>query len=348
MKKEKLRQLFLFYIVLLGALQSVYAQKSFKTIPLPDAIKGVNEEFSGMALSAQRLYLLPQYGSHKETKLDSAFNIYSIHADSIGRIIDAKDTALTRFSTIKVKNLEKLPDSVKAYYEGFEAMVIVNNQVFLSIETDDKYDYCFILKGILDLQKKEIRIDPAHFCSLKRYPFIKNAGFESLAYLSGENKLIAMYEFNALPEGGNGFLIDTAFKETPKKIAIPFLPFRITDIQINAKGKIYGINYYWNGDYEAYLDNNILRHQEEHLKYLVPDLKASLNQNPDYLKEKTAGYARIVSLENLKDNQWKQVVSFDPWKNNWEGLSLFRNGALIISDANRSKKQVTTLAYIEF
>eukprot|EP01132_Coremiostelium_polycephalum_P012762 gene12762-15605_t len=307
MKKEKLRQLFLFYIVLLGALQSVYAQKSFKTIPLPDAIKGVNEEFSGMALSAQRLYLLPQYGSHKETKLDSAFNIYSIHADSIGRIIDAKDTALTRFSTIKVKNLEKLPDSVKAYYE-----------------------------------------DPAHFCSLKRYPFIKNAGFESLAYLSGENKLIAMYEFNALPEGGNGFLIDTAFKETPKKIAIPFLPFRITDIQINAKGKIYGINYYWNGDYEAYLDNNILRHQEEHLKYLVPDLKASLNQNPDYLKEKTAGYARIVSLENLKDNQWKQVVSFDPWKNNWEGLSLFRNGALIISDANRSKKQVTTLAYIEF
>jgi hypothetical protein len=324
------------------------AQKNYKVIPLPQAINSINEEFSGMSLYENRLYLLPQYGSHKESKLDSAFNIYSLNIDSVSRVIDGKDTALSAFKIIRVRNLDQLPDSVKAYYEGFEAIVVLKDQVFLSIETNDKYDYCFILKGKLDKKTGQIFIDPSHFTSLKRYPYIKNAGFESLTYLPAQNKLLTIYEFNGMENGGQAYLIDTTLKKVPERISVPFLPFRITDIQATDKGKIYGINYYYNGDYEAYLDNDILRHQEEHLKRLVPDLRDSLNQNPDYLREKTTYYARIVTLENYKETNWKAVTSFDPKKNNWEGISLFRKGALTITDANRSKKQFTTLAYFDF
>ena len=35
-------------------------------------------------------------------------------------------------------------------------------------------------------------------------------------------------------------------------------------------------------------------------------------------------------------------------KKNWEGITLFDKGALIITDANRSLKQVVELAYIKF
>nr|WP_199080507.1 hypothetical protein [Pedobacter sp. ASV19] len=332
---------------LLPALSSP-AQKNYKVIPLPQAINSINEEFSGMSLYDNRLYLLPQYGSHKESKLDSAFNIYSLHTDSVSRVIDGKDTALTAFKTIKVRNLNQLPDSVKAYYEGFEAIIVLKDQVFLSIETNDNYDYCFLLKGKLDKKTAQIFIDPTHFISIKRYPYIKNAGFESLTYLPAQNKLLTIYEFNGMENGGRAYLIDTALKKEPERISVPFLPFRITDIQATHKGQIYGINYYWNGDYDAYLDNNILRHEEGHLKELVPDLRDSLNQNPDYLKEKTTYYARIVMLANYKATSWKPVTSFDPKKNNWEGISLFRKGALTITDANRSKKQLTTLAYFDF
>lgn len=335
-------------LMILLAAEPLAAQKNYKVIKLPEAINGVNEEFSGMSLSEGRLYLLPQYGSYKESKLDGQFNIYSLNADSINRVIEDKDTSLTRFRTIRVKNLEQLPDSIKQYYEGFEAIVILNDQVFLSIETDDKYDYCFILKGRLDKKKHQIHIDPVHFITLKRYPYIENAGFEGLSYLAAERKLIALYEFNGMENGGVGYLIDTAFKAAPEKISIPFLPFRITDIQATQQGKIYGINYYWNGDYDAYLNNNILRHEEDHLKQLVPELKDSLNANRNYLKEKSTSYARIVSLDNYKDSSWKALTSFDPKKNNWEGISLFGKGVLTISDANRSKKQLTTLAYFEF
>jgi hypothetical protein len=337
------------FISLLIVLASIngYGQSKLKLISLPKGISGVNEEFSGMTTWKGRVYLEPQYGDHKETKLDGAFNLYSIKADSIGRVLDGKDTVLTKFETIKVINLNKLPDSVKQYYEGFEALTIVNKQqVYLSIETTDTYDYCFLLKGTLDTVKNVLTIDPRHYSTLKRPLKISNAGFESVTYLPEKNKLIAYYEFNGSPDGGTGYLLDTSLNKAPEKIKVPFLYFRITDIATTSKGQIYGINYFWNGDYDHYLNNGILTNQDENIKATIPDLRDSITNKPDYLRRKT--FARIVTLRNYKDTQWKQVASFDGYKNNWEGITLFRKGALIITDANRSSKQLTTFAYLEF
>jgi hypothetical protein len=341
----------LFLLLLMVATLSViggYAQSKYRILSLPPAINSVNEEFSGMTLWKNRLYLAPQYGDHKETKLDGAFNLYSINADSIGRVIDRKDTALTAYRTIKVYNLNLLPDSIKKYYEGFEAITITNNRVYLSIETTDTYAYCFLLKGTLDTVKNELHIDPKHYISLKRQLFITNAGFESVTYLPKENKLLAYYEFNATATGGIGFLIDPSFKKAPQKIKAPFLYFRITDIAATKNDRIYGINYFYNGDYNYYLDNKIVHRPEQRIKQTIPDLRDSLDRNPDYLKGKRTTYARIITLDNYKSTQWKQVAAFDGYKNNWEGIALYRKGALVVTDANRSSKQLNTFAYIEF
>ncbi|WP_183567471.1 hypothetical protein [Mucilaginibacter sp. SP1R1] len=324
-------------------------QNAYKSIPLPQSINGINEEFSGMTIYNNRVYLEPQYGNHKETKLDGDFVIYSIAADSIGRVIDGKDTALTAYKTISVKNLNKLPDSVKTYYEGFEAITIVNQTAYLSIETTDTYNYCFLLKGVLDTVKNEIVIDPLHFTTLKRYLQINNAGFESVTWLPKEKKLLAYYEYNGEPKGGRGYLIDTAFKSAPEQIKTPFLYFRITDIAATSDDKIYGINYFWNGDYNAYLNNKMLNHQEQNIKKAVPDLKTGIDNDPGYLQQKSTSYGRIVMLNNRNDTQWKQVTSaFPAQKNNWEGIALYRKGALIITDANRSSKQLSTFGYVAF
>lgn len=325
-----------------------HGQGKLKNIPLPKAISGVNEEYSGMAIWRGRLYLEPQYGDHKETKLNGEFNIYSILTDSISRVLDGRDTALSRYRTIRVNNLGKLPDSVKQYFEGFEAISIVNNQVFLSIETTDIYDYCFIIKGMLDTVKSTITIDPVNFVSLKRYPYIGNAGFEAVTYLPNENKLLAYYEFNGTPNGGTAYLIDTAFAKPAKQIKAPFLHFRITDIAATKSGQLFGINYYWSGDYDKYLSNNIMRHQEGAISTAVPDLADSIKANPAYLKNVKTTNARIVTMKNHKGKKWEQVKAFEGYKDNWEGMVLFGKGALIITDANRSAIQVTRFAYIEF
>ena len=332
-------QFLLYVFTLIFSTLPVFAQKSLKKIPLPLAINGVNEEFSGMAWSQNRLYLLPQYGGFKETLMDGKFSIYSLLADSIAGVIDGKDSALTSYRILTVKNLDKLPNAIKNQYQGFEAITIVKNQVFLAIETADEFNYCFILKGSLNTQQNEIIIDPLNFIAIKRYPYISNAGFESLTYLPGKKKLMAMFEFNGMPDGGVGFLIDTALKSPPKKINVPFLPFRLTDTEVNSRGRVYGLNYYWEGDYDSYLNNILLRNQENEIKKMIPDFGGSL---------KTNSYARIVTKKRWNSKKWEQVVSLDGTKLNWEGLALFRNGALIITDANRSNKLYTTLAFVTF
>jgi hypothetical protein len=321
-------------------------QTKYKTIPLPKVISGVNEEFSGITLWQNRVYFLPQYGSHKETKLNSDFNIYSVSADSINRVINKIDTGLTTYRTLKVLNLDKLPDSIKNNYEGFEAITIVDGRIFLSIETTATFNYCFLLKGVIDTTNSRISIDPKNIISLKRPLYIKNAGFEALTYLPKQKKLLAIYEFNATVWRKTGYLIDTAFAGTPKALNTPFLYFRITDAATGADDKLYAINYHYNGDYQAYLNNGTIHDAEQDIKQQVLSLRDSLSRHPDYLQKHN--YASIVMLNDYKDKRWKTLVTFDGFKNNWEGLTLFNKGALIITDANRSTKQVSLLAYIEF
>jgi hypothetical protein len=330
----------------------VYSQNKYKTIPLPKAISGVGEEYSGMCTYGNRVYLLPQYGDHKslikKDNLKGVFLIYSLLTDSIGRVVDGKDTALSVYKTLKVLNLDKLPDNVADEYEGFEAISIVNNTVFLSIETDDKSPNCYLLKALLDTVKNQIIIDPLHIINLKRPELINNAGFEAVTWLPKEKKLLAYYEYNGMPAGGQGYLVDTSFTKQPEAIKSPQLYFRITDITADAQGAIYGINYFWNGDYKYYLDNDKLNHQEENIKNSIPNLRDSLVKDAAYLRSSQTTFARIVKLKNVQDSKWQQVATFPGNKNNWEGLTLFRKGALVVTDANGSRKQATVLAYVEF
>jgi len=346
MLQIELKKYFLIFILGAIASGSSFAQNKLKTIKLPEIINGVNQEYSGIKQYKGRIYLLPQYGNHKETKTEGEFNIYSLLADSVNRVIMGKDSTLTTYRTIKVKNLDKIPTIIKQNYQGFESITIVNGQVYMAMETPTMHYYCYLFKGVLDTVKNEINLDAKNYISLRKIPYVENAGFESVAYLPKEKKLLAYYEFNGMPGGGIGYLIDPSFKKSPKQIKSPFLYFRITDIATTANDQIYGINYHYNGDYDEYLKNGILMNREEDIKKRVPDLKDRLTQSPEYLKNNT--YARIITLKNYKDKQWQHVVSFESEKDNWEGITLFNKGALIITDANRSEKQLSSFVYLEF
>lgn len=321
-------------------------QAKYKIIPLPNPLKSINEEFSGMAQFGNRVYILPQYGSYKETRLNGGFNIYSLRADSISRVIEGKDTSLTAFKTLKVRNLDRLPNTIKNIYQGFETLTFVGNYVYLAIETVDTASNCYLIRGLIDTVKSEIRIDHKNYVALKRPTYIGNGGYESITWLPKKNKLIAFYEFNADPGGNIAYLADTSLNKEPEKIKTPFLYFRNTDAATAPNGGIYAINYFWDGDYAKYLDNGMVKNAEDAIKHAVPALKDSLIKNPGYLKSHT--FARIVYLKNYRKKQWKQVAVFDGFTNNWEGITLLKKGALVITDANRNTKQVTRLAYVEF
>lgn len=333
-------------VVLLSSNTIVYAQLKYKTIPLPVKINGVNEEYSGLAQLGNRVYLLPQYGGHKETRLEGDFFIYSLQADSINKVISGADSALTAYRALKLINLNKLPQKVKQSYQGFESICFIRNEVYLTIETADTAANCFVLKGTIDTVRNTININYKDFATLKRPYYIDNGGFEGVTYLPKENRLIATYEFNAAPAGGTGFLIDTSLTRPPEPIKLPFLYFRLTDLAATKKDLLYAINYYWDGEYDQYLNNGIVKNATGDIVQRIPALKDSLIRDPQYLKEKT--FARIISLKNYKAKKWKEIAVFDGVGKNWEGFILFNKGALIVTDANRSVKQQTVLAYLKF
>lgn len=338
--------LFALSAILMLVAMGANAQSKYQLIPLPPALRNINEEFSGMAQFGKLIYILPQYGSYKQTGLDSIFNIYTFNKDSINRVIDGKDSSLTAFGTIHVRNLEKLPAYIKKIYQGFETLTFVGSTVYMAMETVDTAANCYLVKGLLDTSGKEINIDTINYLPLKRPFFLSNGGFESITWLPGINKLIAFYEFNANAQGNKAYIIDTALQKIPELIKTPFLYFRNTDAVTAPNGGIYAINYFWDGDYAKYLDNDMVKNAEEKIKRAVPELKGSLVKDPGYLKSHT--FARIVYLKNRHKKNWKQVTVFDGFRNNWEGITLFNKGALIIADANRNTKQLTRMAYVQF
>ncbi len=331
--------------VLIAAI-SACGQSKYKSIPLPVQLRDINQEFSGMAQLANRIYVLPQYGNAKETGLDGSFAIYSFSTDSVTRVIDGKDTSLTAFNTYKVLNLEKLPQYIKKTYQGFETLTFLGTTVYMAIETVDTAANCYVVKGQIDTIKKQISIDHKNYLALPRPSYVGNAGFESVAWLPGVKKLIAFYEFNASPDDNAAYLIDTSLAKKPEPVKTPLLYFRNTDAVTTPGGGIYAINYFWDGDYDKYLSNGIAKDVINGIKRYVPILRSDLTKDDNYLKSHT--FARIIFLKNYRKKKWKQVAVFDGFKKNWEGLTLFKNGALVVADANRSARQVTTLAYIEF
>ncbi|WP_157799027.1 hypothetical protein [Mucilaginibacter auburnensis] len=335
----------LVFLWLLASL-ATHAQSKFKVIPLPLKLNDVNQEFSGMARLGDRIYILPQYGYHKETALDGEFEMYSIKADSISRVLAGADTVITAYRTLKVRGLEKLPAEVKQMYQGFETLTFVGQYAYIAIETADIAANCYLIRGVVDTANNEILIDAQRYVTLVRPSYISNAGFESITWLPKEDKLIAFYEFNADAKGNFAYLIDTSLTQLPKKVKTPFLYFRNTDAATAADGSIYAINYHWDGDYDKYLNNNFVNNPERDIKHAIPSLKSKLDHDPQYLKGNT--FARIIRLKNYRKNKWQEVAVFDGFKNNWEGVTLFNKGALVITDANRSSKQVTQLVYIEF
>jgi len=337
-----------FILTLLMVLSSRFgfAQVPQKVIQLPPIISGVDEEFSGLAMHDRRIYLLPQYGQKKSVTIKSPFSLYSISSDSIQRVIDNLDSALSFYKVVPVLNLDLLPDSISKSYQGFESITFVGNDVFLTMETIDNFGYCFILKGNLDSISNTITINPTHFVALKKHPQIPNAGFESLTYIPELKKLIAVFEFNGI-NGGLGYMVDTALCSPPQKIHIPHLPFRITDVSADTNGDIYGLNYYWNGDFKHYGESELVDHHRTKLLQELPDLQRALNSDVEYLTEKTTSYARIVKIR-LPDGRWEEVRRIDTNGDNWEGIIPFSKGVLVITDANRSYSQRTLFVYVEF
>ncbi|MES2478743.1 MAG: hypothetical protein V4561_06640 [Bacteroidota bacterium] len=329
-------------LVLLASLSVAKAagqgiQFGISTITLPDEIRNPDNEFSGLYISADKLFLLPENRlEHQEEG-----KLYVFNLSDLDRQIKDSSFRLP-FSTVHIKHLNVVKQKIKAEgqaYEGLEAILVSEDTVYLSVESTTPSSYCYLLKG--KLENSDLIIDTQSILPVQK-PLRKdgsriyNAGFESLEIKDKE--IILFYEFNGFPDTNNALILDPSFTQKKLQTAplLQSIPFRLTDITRTSDHHYTGINYFYKGG-----GPDTLYRPAKHelsLTKLVQDASGYHN------------YCRLIDIE-YKENtlSWKTLWEFPPEyaAYNWEGIATSKNGYFIINDRyTPAKPYHTTLLYL--
>lgn len=324
-----------FVALLLFIAVTVFAQEKL----LPDVIRSSKNEYSGMCLYEGKVFLLPQ---SKKPGTPFSGHINSIDTRKISLDKDMRlhvpDEALRTYT---FTNLPELASAIPGF-EGFEAISIYNNTVFLTVETETDNDY--IVKGylhdtLITLSEKRVWISKPR----RNAVHLTNAGLEGMALFRGS--LVIAFEYNYFGlDAAFLYKVDTSFHKLPGAntpfAMVPFqaLPFRLTDMCPSDHGTFYAINHYWNF-------NGNMNHKEAYYKDIDP------SKDPD-LKHWTPGecFTRIIELKPTANGfTWKtKKVIPNNQCINWEGIVPYKDGVLLISDDNKIPFLETKLHYYSF
>lgn len=307
-----------------------HTSMSAQTDNLPKELASSTNEFSGMCLYNGRLYLLPQ--SKNAQSPNGAF-LYSIDTGQLVTGVDGNIAVpTTALKQHRIRNFAEVAGSYTKY-GGFEAIAMVGNSVFLSIETDSDTDAVVCGRWVNDevvlIAEKRIKLPKIR----KNGKLLPNAGYECL--VTNGSKLITAFEYNYKGDSTRLYVLDTALNGTVQPVTLPPIPFRLTDMTAVAKDKFWAINVYWNF-------NGNMQHRESYYK----DIDATADADLRHWKPNEC-FVRIVEISvKGNDAQWttKRLIPANDCIN-WEGIVPWRNGVLLISDDNKLPFLKTKLRY---
>jgi hypothetical protein len=328
----------LFSLTLLPAL----AQKppfTVHPVSLPKELEFYDNQFSGLAISSGRLFLL----SESRLQDQAEAKLYTVQlADLDRKLLDT--IYVLPYQKLPLNGLPALRAQMKAAgqdYEGLEAMLIDGDAIYLSVETATPSPNCYLLKGRLN--STAVALDTTFLVTLTKPlaadgSHIYNAGFEAMT--EAKKQLVAFFEYNSFP-GQNYAYSFSKHQISAKSIARqrPFnsLPFRITDVTPVGRKHFTALNYFFKGGG----GDTIYRTPATD----IPN--TSRITGPSGFKN----YCRLVDI-TFKNNRftWQPLWEFPEqyMGYNWEGIAAYRGGYFIINDKYTPNRPYrTTLLYLQ-
>lgn len=327
--------LFPFICLFLFTIANAQEKYSITNIKLPPAISYYDNQFSGLYISDNKLFLMSE--SRLEDKREAL--LYSIKLEDIEHY--RSDTAFVlpfqKHPIIGLDILRNRMDSQKQIYEGLEAIIIEGNTVYLSVETTTPSDNCYLLKG--QFVNNNVMLDTTVMQTLRKPTkatgeHIYNAGFEAIALF--KNKLYDFFEYNYFDGKNYTYRYNTALSAKDSVRIIPALPFRITDITQTSKNHFTAINFFYKGTG----DDEVYR--------LAPN-----DRSNKLIKEGNTykNYIRLIDIKiSGKKIKWKPLFELpvEYMGYNWEGIAAYKNGYFLINDKyTPAKPYSSVLLYLE-
>lgn len=308
------------------------------TLSLPEEISFHNNQLSGLYVYNTQLFLLG------ESRLQEGAEgkIYSIGLADIDKKL-ADTSYKLPWKKYHIYNLDSLRDKINAagqQYEGLEAIIIDQNDIYLSVETTSESLNCYLLKGIVTdtsiVLNSNFLVPIPKFTTANGKP-VYNAGFEGIAKMN--DFFFAFYEFNYFAVANNVYVLDKfSFKGNNCLHTFPIhkLPFRLTDITYTGQNHFTAINYFYKGTGEDTV-------------YRTP---AGDSVNNQLITEKGGykNYCRLIDIELKEDSftwkpLWKFPVQYSDY--NWEGIAAYKDGYFMMNDKYSPKPYQSTLLYLE-
>lgn len=291
------------------------------TLKIPEGIQAPSFEYSGMAWYGDVLVLLPQFPDDKEGNREP--NLFAITKDEL--ILAAKDPSL-ELTVRDVPIVNSDLRSVIKGYEGFESILFVGQDVYLTIESRAGNPMMgYLIRGEVTGDLESITLDPESLVELQPLSKERNATFEAMTFWNGS--LYIIYEHNSRKNVAQPvayqYSLDLEFQ---RQIPFPLIDFRVTDATISdPSGLFWVVNYFYPGDTHLAVEQDalVLEYGEgkthaasEPVERLVQlqieaDQISRVDQAPIYLQLLDYNIAR-----------------------NWEGVVLLDDlGFLLISDS---------------
>lgn len=309
-------------IILLGPLVSVAQKLAKQILPvrLPAELLDAENQFSGMFIENQKLYLLAE----SRIQQGHEARLFSMPLADIEQHLNNEqfDLIALKIPILGLQSLQRQMALQQHEFEGLEAVTTMNGFLYFSVETPTKNDYCYVLKG--QMLRDSVFLDTTQLIPIlkPRRPDgspIYNAGFESL--VATKNKLVAFYEYNNFTKGNYAYTISREPKKaTMDSVSLQALPFRLTDVA-HWKGKRYvGTNFFYKGD-----DDKDYRPGADQ-----PVADALVKKDGKY-----QSYSRLISLKmNGRKITWRVLNELPPdyWGYNWEAVAAWRGGFFMLND----------------
>ncbi len=218
------------------------AEHGVTLIPLAGPLAARDAEFSGLARWGDEYVLLPQYPGRYDG------NLFTLsEAEIVAALAGVDGDGLTPAPLAFDDG--GLSATVPGF-EGFEAIAIAGDRVYLTIEADDGPTMTgYIVVGTIDAATRRVTLDPSTLAPMAEQASIDNMSYEALSLLP-DGRVLAFYEANGVQVNPQpvAYLFDAAGAPAGT-VPSPTLEYRITDATpAGADGHFWAINYFFPGD----------------------------------------------------------------------------------------------------
>lgn len=328
--KKYFQIIHLFIIFLFGKVffscVSIQREVDVKVIPLSGIINDRNQEISGMDWYKNNLILLP------ENLNGYLFSISKSELHLRIRSIDVTPIEPKKIPFITPNYKEILPG-----FDSFEAIAFRGDEVYVAIEIRYPDSMATMLaRGHVNPLTGEVVLPEQNLVHFPVPKFVDNMSYESL--LIDKTDIFGFFESN----GKN--LIDSAYalsyslkSKLVKRIDLPFIEYRITDVTKIKENKFWAINYFFPRDTDLLKPSDDL-------------LAQKFGEGESHLRSKRV--ERLIEFElkggvfNLTSRAPIQLVlEGDETSRKWEAISRYDNeGFLLATD----KYPTTMLVFAPF